>query len=148
MTYKDPEIIPFYTIVVGVPTFVMLLAIFQSQWPLVGLLLLAIFGFLFFGWPLKAEAQESGDVIFIGPIRKTKITAQTLVSVKGVRLYDYRSHLVLRTKHGLPIGYRHTRYIHAPELAQAVMGLIEKSQPARIDSDALKSLEQLAKRAK
>lgn len=67
-----------------------------------------------------------------------------LMSIKATGVHDYRSHLVIRTKGRLPIGFRCSKFSNAPVLAQAFLDLIDKSPQAKVTDDAFKLLRKVA----
>jgi hypothetical protein len=147
-TYIDKEILIFYWTVAGISAVVSLMAVSEHEWWLSLLMVTITFLFLACGWPLKAVVGEQGEVTFIGPIRRTMVSPNNLVKVKAVGANDYRAHIVLRTSHGLPIGYRCRKYLNAAELAATVLVLIEKSPNAKVTQDAMGLLRKTAKQNK
>jgi hypothetical protein len=143
--FQDKEIRWFYGIIIGLHIFVLVLELTDREWALSFVVLLLIFCFLFLGWPILASASNDGNIIFKGPMRRVAITPKTLISIKASGARDYRAHLVVRVRSGLPIGYRCRKYENAPELAQAMLDLIEKTPNAKVTDDALKLLKQVAK---
>jgi hypothetical protein len=143
--FKDEEIKWFYVIEIGIFSFVFLLAVVQQMWFISAGFLLIILGFLYLSWPLSAEITAKNYIIFKYPIRKVEITPTSLFSVKAGGVHDYRAHIILRNRGGLPVGYRCRKYENAPILAQALLDLIEKTPNAKVTDDALKLLKQVAK---
>lgn len=93
--FKDKEMPLFYGTVAGIPILVCLLAISQSEWVLSLVLLVIALIFLTCSWPLKAVVNKQGEVTFVGPVRKIRVTSDNLVSAKAVGANDYRAHVVL-----------------------------------------------------
>jgi hypothetical protein len=143
--FRDKEIVWFYWIVTGGVGLTLLLMLTGQEWLysiLVGSILLA---FLYLSWPLSAEVTDQGYLIFRYPIRKETITPTSLARVKAIGGRDYRAHIGLRNKWGLPIGYRCRKYTDHAQLAQAVLDLIAKAPHVKVTEDALKLLKQTAK---
>lgn len=143
--YKDNEIVLFYAITVGMGLFALFLVAVQREWSLSGLISLIVLGFLYLGWPLTAEVTEDEKIVFKGPLRRTVITSNNLTRVKVIRAHDYGVHVSIRARGNIPIGYRCRKYTNAPELAHAVLHIIEISNSARVDDKALKLLNKIAK---
>lgn len=144
-TYKDKEMPLFYWTVAGIPGVVTLLAVSEHEWGLAMMLIGIALIFLICGWPLKAVVGEKYEVAFIGPIRRSKVTTRNLASIKAVGTHDYRAHIVIRTKYGLPIGYRCRKYSDAAELATVILKIAQKTPNANVSDDGQKLLMQMAK---
>jgi hypothetical protein len=142
--FQDKEIRWFYGIELGLPSLVALLVLIQGEWRVIGALFVTIVGFMYLGWPLSAEITRKGTIIFHGLLRHVEMDSKYLASVKASGPHDYRAHIVLRNRRQLPIGYRCRKYENAPELAQAILVLIEKAPDAKVTDDALKLLRQTA----
>ena len=98
---------------------------------------------MYIGWPLSANVCN-GIVSFKSPLRKVSVSLENIITVKVVGARDYRTHISIRTKMNLPIGYRYRQYERAPELAKAVLAIVEKAPQAKVNPDALKLLKQVA----
>ena len=146
--YKDKEILWFYWIVAGLPLIIGAIGLLQKEWLPSGLVLAGSFAVLLLGWPLSATVISKNKVVFKGPVRTAAITPETLVSVKVIGARDYRAHIVLRTKYGLPIGYRCRQFENSSLLAQSVLDVIGNSTTVKITPDALRLLQQTAKGSK
>ncbi len=143
--FRDKEIVSFYWIEVGLLGFVLILGLVKGELSMNLIIMLFILGFLYFGWPLTCELTSDGNVIFKNPLRRTAVTPKSIATVKAKGVHDYRAHITIRNKGGIPIGYRCRKYENAPILAQAVLELIEKASNARVTKDALKLLQRTAK---
>jgi hypothetical protein len=144
--FHDRDAVWFYRIEFGILTLVLLIVASQREWLLVLIPLLGGLGFLVAGPPISAQVSADGQsVLFNGPLRSTGVSSETLATVKGAGVNDYRAHLVLRNKHGLPIMYRCRKYENAAQLAQAVLDLIEKSPTVNVTDDGIKLLKKTAK---
>lgn len=142
--FKDKEIVWFYGIVLGLLALTFVLVVTDREWLISLLPVISMIGVSYFGWPLKARIIDSRTVVFIGLLRTIKVTSKSIASVGIVGAYDYRAQLRLRNRHDVQIGYRCRHYDHAPELAQALLNIIKKAPNAKVDSDAIKLLQQVA----
>ena len=140
--FYDKEIRPFYWIVIGIPALSAVIWPLQGRWTEGLAPLLFALGFAVLGPPLSAEVMPDNEyILFKGPIRRSKVSAESLIRVKVIGAHDYRAHIVLRNKYGLPIMYRCRKYDNAPVLATAVLRLIENAPQAKVSTDALKLLD-------
>ena len=143
--FYDTEIKWFYGIEVGVVGFVLLLSLIGSDRIYALIPLVVLLGFLYISWPLHATVEPDGAIIFKYPLRKVRFSSSTPFKVKAIGVHDYRAHIALRAKWGIPVGYRCRKYTNAPELAQAVLDLVDSSSSVKVTDDAMKLLRQVAK---
>lgn len=136
---------PFYWFTLGPCVFALLLVLADQEWGISLFMALIVLGFMYLGWPLAAEVKEDGTILFRGIIRRVHVTPESLASVKGAGVYDFRAHIVFRVKGGIPLGYRCRKYENRAVLAQAMLDVIEKSPDVKVTKDALKLLRQTAK---
>ena len=104
--FRDKEIVSFYWIEVGLLGFVLILGLVKGELPMNLIIMLFIFGFLYFGWPLTAELTSDGNVIFKNPLRRTTVTPNSIATVKAKGVHDYRANITILNKKSLPLGYR------------------------------------------
>jgi hypothetical protein len=142
--YKDPEMPWFYGITVGMPAVFAALFIVIGQWEAAAVATVVTTGFAVFGWPLTAHVSREGEVLFRGLVRRTRLTPNTLRTMRAIGVHDYRAHLVLRRRFGLPIGYRCTKFTHADELAAAVLLIVEAAPNANVSDEAMSLLRRTA----
>jgi len=137
----------FYAITVALPVCVAVLVATTGQW--VGALGLSAIAaaFAFAGWPLRARRLPCGGVQFVGLVRRPVLRSGDLTRVKAVGGRDYRRHVTLRSRNGLPVGYRLTRFTGPDILAGAVLRVVEGSG-ARVDDEALALLREAAGQCK
>jgi hypothetical protein len=146
--FKDKEIVPFYWIVLSPGVFLVLCTLLQREWGVSAYMGILVLGFMYLGWPLSAEVNKDGNVLFKGIVRRVHVTPESLVYVKGIGVHDYRAHIAFRVKGDIPLAYRCRKYENRAVLAQAMLGVIEKSTNAKVTDDALKLLHQTAKGSK
>lgn len=88
---------------------------------------------------------DENTIVFKNLLRRVKITPASILSVKATGIYDYRAHIVLRTKNHLPIGYRCRQYENAPTLAKAVLAIVGSSTDVKTQPNALKLLQHVTR---
>jgi hypothetical protein len=143
--YKDKEIVWFYYIVLGLLGITFLLVVTDRAWLLSLIIVVFILGFAYFGWPLSAQIVDQDKVVFKGLLKKTIVTPESIASVGIVGAHDYRAQLRLRNHHDVQIGYRCRQYDRSSELARVILDIIEQAPKAKINPEAKKLLQQVAK---
>jgi hypothetical protein len=145
--YKDTEIPIFYKIILPILVLALLIGAPQADLLANILMVIVLFGFSYFGWPIWAMVTADGEIIFRSPLRKYRITSKTLAGAKVGVIRDSRVQIILRSRWRLPINYRVRKYSDAPALAQAVLNIVEQSPNAKVSADAVKLLRQVAAKA-
>ncbi len=127
--HRNPDAIPVYCILGGLPSGVALLALFFGEWVVAVVAVVVAVGFCSLV-PIRAEVQPDGRVRFVWPLlRQVTIGPDNLVGARVSRqnVLDGSRAMILRVRHGVPFNGPSSSWKDAEQLCDALGAVVARS---------------------
>jgi hypothetical protein len=127
--HRNPDAIPVYCILGGVPAGVALLALVAGEWVAAAIVCAVALGFCSIA-PMRAEVLGDGRVRFVWLLlRRVTVGPDNLVGarVSDQNVFDGSRAMILRVRHGLPFNGPSSSWKDAEQLCEALSAVVARS---------------------